>query len=76
MFDVLIFSCWEGIKKPEKKIYELALERLGTRPAEAVFIDDKPRCIKGARKAGLKTILFESIYQVKDELTKLSVQID
>ncbi len=76
MFDVLIFSCWEGIKKPERKIYELALEKLGTRPTEAVFIDDKPRCIKGAQEAGLKTILFESVSQVKDELTKLSVQID
>jgi epoxide hydrolase-like predicted phosphatase len=76
MFDVLIFSCWEGIKKPERKIYELALEKLGTRPAEAVFIDDKPECIKGARQAGLKTILFENIDQVKEELTKLSVRID
>ncbi len=76
MFDVLIFSCWEGIKKPEKKIYELALEKLGTRPPEAVFIDDKPGCIKGAQKAGLKTILFESIDQVKEDLALLSVRID
>ena len=76
MFDVLIFSCWEGEKKPERKIYELVLEKLGTRPAEAVFIDDIPRCIKGAQEAGLKTILFENIDQVKDELTKLSVRID
>ena len=76
MFDVLIFSCWEGIKKPEKKIYELALEKLGTRPPETVFIDDKPGCIKGAREAGLKTILFESIYQVKEDLASLSVRID
>ncbi len=75
MFDVLVFSCWEGLKKPERKIYELALERLGTRPAEAVFIDDKPRCIRGAQEVGLNTILFESIYQVKDELASLSVRI-
>ncbi len=76
MFDVLVFSCWEGEKKPDRKIYELALERLGTRPVEAVFIDDKVRCIKGAREAGLKTILFENIYQVKEELALLSVRID
>ncbi len=76
MFDVLIFSCWEGIKKPDRKIYELVLEKLGTRPAEAVFIDDKAGCIKGAQEAGLKTILFESIDQVKEDLASLMVQIN
>ena len=76
MFDVLVFSCWEGIKKSDRKIYELALEKLGTRPAEAVFIDDKRKCISGAALLGINTILFESIYQVKDELALLSVRID
>ncbi len=76
MFDVLIFSCWEGKKKPERKIYELVLEKLGTRPAEAVFIDDKPKCISGAARLGISTILFESIDQVKEELASLSIRID
>ena len=76
MFDVLIFSCWEGIKKPGRKIYELALERLGSRPAQSVFIDDKARCIKGAQEAGLNTILFENIDQVKNELSLLRVKTD
>ncbi|MHC5060644.1 MAG: HAD family hydrolase [Planctomycetota bacterium] len=76
MFDVLVFSCWEGIKKPDRKIYELALEKLGTRPVEAAFIDDKPACIKGAQEAGLKTILFENIGQVKKSLASLGVQIN
>jgi epoxide hydrolase-like predicted phosphatase len=76
MFDVLIFSCWEGIKKPGRKIYELTLERLGSRPAQSVFIDDKARCIKGAQEAGLNTILFESVSQVKTELALLSVKTD
>lgn len=76
MFDVLVFSCWEGIKKPERKIYELALERLSSRPNQSVFIDDKPRCIKGAEEVGLNTVLFESVSQVKHELTLLSVRID
>jgi len=72
-FDVLIFSCWEGIKKPERKIYELALERLSSRPAQSVFIDDKPRCIRGAQEVGLNTILFESASQVKKEFSLLGV---
>jgi len=73
MFDVLVFSCWERLKKPERKIYELVLERLNSRPNQSVFIDDKPKCIKGAQEAGLNTILFESVSQVKKELSLLGV---
>jgi len=73
MFDVLIFSCWEGIKKPERKIYELALERLSSRPNQSVFIDDKPKCIRGAARLGINTILFEGINHVRNELALLSV---
>lgn len=74
MFDVLIFSCTEGIKKPERRIYELALERLGTKASESIFIDDRPRCIDGAKAVGLNTILFESIEQVKATLEGLDVK--
>jgi len=75
MFDVLVFSCWETTKKPEQKIYELALERLDSRPNQSVFIDDKARCIKGAQEIGLNTILFESAGQVKEELSLLHVTV-
>ena len=74
MFDVLIFSCAEGTKKPERKIYELALERLGTKASESVLIDDRLTCIDGAKQVGLNTILFESIEQVKATLEGLDVK--
>ncbi len=76
MFDVLVFSCAEGIKKPERKIYELTLEKLGSKPSRSVFIDDRPNCINGAKEVGLNTILFKSAEQVKTELSRLSVKID
>ncbi len=76
MFDVLIFSCAEGTKKPEGEIYELTLERLGTKANESVFIDDRLRCIEGAKAGGLNTILFGSAEQVKKELSRLRVKID
>ena len=75
VFDVLVFSCAEGIAKPERKIYELALEKLGVEPEQSVFIDDKGDCIEGAKEAGLNTILFKSVDQVKKELSRLSVKI-
>ncbi len=74
MFDVLVFSCAEGTRKPEKKIYELTIQKLGPQPGQSVFIDDKPEYINGAKEAGLNTILFENINQLKNALAKLGVE--
>ncbi len=76
MFDVAVFSCAEGTRKPERRIYDLTLERLGSEAARAVFIDDRAEYIEGAGQAGLKTILFEDIKQVKEKLAALSVRLD
>ena len=75
-FDAAVFSCLEGVKKPDRKIYELTLEKLGSGPEQSVFIDDKQEYINGAKQAGIKTILFQNIDQVKDELSRLGVKID
>lgn len=73
MFDVFVFSCDEGIAKPDRKIYEITLERLGSESQRTVFTDDRPDYIQGAREAGLNAILFENIDQLKNELTRLAV---
>jgi len=74
MFDVLVFSCAEGTRKPEKEIYELTIRRLGSRAGRSVFIDDKPEYINGAKEAGLNTILFKNLSQVKNALAELGVE--
>ena len=76
MFDVLVFSCNEGASKPERRIYEITVERLGSPPDRSVFIDDNPAYIAGAEQLGLHTILFESISQLKNELARLGLKTD
>jgi epoxide hydrolase-like predicted phosphatase len=68
-FDAAVFSCVEGIKKPERKIYEITLDRLGTSAGQTLFIDDRQDYIDGARQAGIKTILFKDISRLKKDLT-------
>jgi epoxide hydrolase-like predicted phosphatase len=74
MFDVLVFSCAEDVQKPDRKIYELTLEKLGSEAAQSVFIDDNPEYINGAKEAGLNTILFENINQLKNTLAELGIE--
>jgi len=75
LFDATVFSCIEGTMKPERRIYEIALERLGVQPHEAVFIDDREDFLEGAKKIGIKTILCTSLRQVQRDLTRFSVRI-
>jgi putative hydrolase of the HAD superfamily len=75
MFDVKVFSCAEGTVKPERKIYELTVQKLGTRAEQSIFIDDKAKYVKGAQQAGLKTILYENFDQFKSELTRFGIKM-
>ena len=76
MFDITIFSCNEGTRKPEKRIYEITIEQLGVEPTEAVFIDDKQAFITGAQTIGLHTILFRNIMHLKENLLLYSIKLN
>lgn len=41
-FDVILVSGWEGIKKPDPKIFMRAVSRLEISPEETIFIGDHP----------------------------------
>lgn len=56
-FDFTILSCEAGARKPEPGIYALAMKKLpGIQPGEVLFLDDRERCILGAKEFGLQTI--------------------
>jgi putative hydrolase of the HAD superfamily len=76
MFDVLVFSCVERIAKPQPQIYEITVNRLGSKAQQTAFIDDRLDYVKGAEDAGLHTIFFENIDQLKDELSRLGVVLN
>jgi putative hydrolase of the HAD superfamily len=52
-FDHLTFSYELGIVKPLAEIYHHAVRGVGVAPEEALFLDDRPENVEGARKAGL-----------------------
>ena len=63
MTDLIIYSHEVGIAKPERRIYELACERLGVQPGEMIFLDDVKRCVAAARDCGIHAILFQNTAQ-------------
>lgn len=75
LFSILIFSCDVKIRKPQSKIFKLALKKLKVLPKEAVFIDDKIENVKGAKKAGFHGIHFKNNKHLLKELEKLGVKL-
>jgi len=69
--DKLFVSSKLKMKKPNHDIYLHALEKLGREPHETVFIDDRESNLVPARDLGMKTILFTSPAQCKNELQLL-----
>ena len=66
LFDVVVQSSVEGVRKPEPAFYERALQQLGgVSAAEVVFLDDLGVNLKPARAMGMTTI------KVDDPLTAL-----
>jgi putative hydrolase of the HAD superfamily len=56
LFDVVVESSRIGVRKPERRFYELALEELDIAAEEAVFLDDLGINLKPARAMGMRTI--------------------
>lgn len=53
LIDEAVFSCSVGVVKPERKIYEIAADRLGVTTGDCLFVDDRPEFVEGAVEAGM-----------------------
>ena len=68
-FDIIVESSVEGVRKPNPRIYQIACDRLGVTPDQAVFLDDLGINLKPARAMGMTTIKVVSEEQAIDELS-------
>ncbi len=55
-FETMALSCELGVTKPERAIYLAAVEGLGVKPEECVFVDDVPPYVQAARDLGMMTV--------------------
>ena len=56
MFDGVVISAEEGMRKPDPAIYALGAQRIGLEPEDCVFVDDLPGNLKPARALGMATV--------------------
>jgi putative hydrolase of the HAD superfamily len=73
LFDLFISSCFVGVRKPEARIYRMALDVTQHVADECCFIDDRPDNLEGAAKLGINTILMKDPAQLRRDLQRLGV---
>jgi putative hydrolase of the HAD superfamily len=71
LFDLVVESSKEGVRKPDPRFYQLACERLGVPPQETVFLDDLGINLKSARALGMTTIKVSGEQQAIGELSQV-----
>lgn len=72
-FDGRVVSGEEKMRKPFAEFYQLIIDRFSLTPERTLFIDDNLRNVKAAHEIGLKTIVFKSPQQLKQELLSTNI---
>lgn len=74
-FRLFVSSCYVGLRKPDEKIYRLALDLVQKDAQHCVFIDDRPENVRSAAAVGIRIIVMRDVQQVKSDLQTLGVEI-
>ena len=75
-FDNHVFSYQVGALKPDRKMFDRAIELAGCPPANLMFVDDRQENIKAAGELGLNTHWFRSVSGLLELLGQLGVDLD
>jgi putative hydrolase of the HAD superfamily len=71
LFDGVVISGEEGIRKPSRRMYELGAERAGVQPRACVYVDDLPFNLTPAEDLGMATVHHTSAETTIPELERL-----
>ena len=74
IFDHMVISGEEGIRKPSEQIYRLALSRAGIDARDAVFIDDNEKNTLAAESVGIHGIVYKDNENLISDLKALGIE--
>jgi len=73
IFPTFFSSCWLGVRKPTRRIYERVFGMTQARPERTVFVDDRAQNLAPAADLGVKTILFDNADQLRGTFRALGL---
>lgn len=64
LFDTVVFSCSEGVRKPDPRIYNIAINKLVVRPENCLYVGDgDSNELTGAEAVGLNPVMIRVDYE-------------
>ena len=77
LFDVAVFSCLAGIKKPDPRIYLLATEQLAVKPENCLYIGDgSSRELTGAYEVGMHPVLIRNPKENSEKIHRVEAEAE
>ncbi len=71
--DFFVSSCYVGVRKPDERIYRLALNLADVEPGEAVYVDDRPGLAEVAAGLGMNVIVHKSLEETRGALAGMGL---
>jgi putative hydrolase of the HAD superfamily len=75
IFPTFFTSCWLGVRKPTRRVYERVLGMTQSNPKRTVFIDDRLQNLAPAAALGVRTVQFTNPEKLRVELRALGVSV-
>jgi putative hydrolase of the HAD superfamily len=70
LVDVVVISSEVGIRKPSRRIYAIACQRLGVDPRQAIMVDDLQQNLDGAARLGIAGVLHTDAADTRKQLNE------
>jgi putative hydrolase of the HAD superfamily len=68
IFELVVDSAFVGMRKPDPKIYELTVQRLGVPAEECLFVDDFEHNCEAARATGMTAVVYRNAQQATADI--------
>ncbi len=75
LFEGIVISGEERLKKPDERIYRVLLERYQLNAGECIFIDDRLDNVQTARDLGFQTIHLAEGRNLADEFRSVGIRV-
>jgi putative hydrolase of the HAD superfamily len=75
LFDFYVTSCFVHLHKPDRAMYQAALDLSQVSPRNALYIDDRLNLVQAARALGMHAIHHEEYHSTKAGLAKYGLKI-
>jgi putative hydrolase of the HAD superfamily len=73
LFTLFLASGFLGVRKPDERIFRLALEITQRSPEECLFIDDRTANVEAARRVGIPAIQYRDAAHLREDLRRRGI---